>query len=48
MSNQSANTAARPSDAHPECGVCAGEMDTDRSDQYRALRTRIEQGEVEV
>ena len=31
-----------------ECRVCAGEQDTDRSEQYRALRTRIEQGEVEV
>ena len=31
-----------------ECRVCAGEWDTDRSEMYRPLRTRIEQGEVEV
>ena len=31
-----------------ECHECAGRCDTDRSEQYRALRTRIEQGEVVV
>ena len=31
-----------------ECRFCAGEVDTDRSKQYRPLRLRIEQGEVEV
>ena len=31
-----------------ECHECAGRCDRDRSEQYRALRVRIEQGEVEV
>jgi len=31
-----------------ECKVCSGEVDTSREDQYRPLRLRIEQGEVEV
>jgi len=31
-----------------ECHECAGRCDTDRSEMYRPLRTRIEQGEVEV
>lgn len=31
-----------------ECRVCSGEIQRGRTDSYRSLRVRIEQGEVEV